>query len=91
MRQTSTKSRFTYATYSRAASDGRSIVYVRFIDTETGEIIATRSTGKETAKAAKPKITEFLAELDLKAMAKAKGKARDADLNDEERIATLSV
>jgi integrase len=91
MRRTSSKSRFTYGTYSRAASDGRSIVYVRFIDTETGEIIATRSTGKETEKAAKPKITEFLAELDLKAMAKAKDKTRDANLNDEVRLAALSV
>ena len=91
MRRTSAKNHFTYATFSRAASNGRSIVYVRFIDTETGEIIATRSTGKETEKAAKPKITEFLAELDLKAMAKAKDKTRDANLNDEVRLAALSV
>ena len=87
MRRTSSKSRFTYGTYNRAANDGRSIIYVRFIDTETGQIIATRSTGKETEKATKPKITEFLAELDLKA----KDKTRDANLDDEERLAALSV
>jgi integrase len=91
MRRTSAKNHFTYATFSRAASNGRSIVYVRFIDTETGEIIATRSTGKETEKAAKPKIAALLAELDLKAMAKAKDRVRTADLDDEERLAALSV
>jgi len=91
MRRTSVKNRFTYNLYSRAASDGRSIVYVRFIDTETGEIVATRSTGKETEKAAKPRIAQFLAELDLKAMAKAKDKARAADRDDDERLSSLPV
>jgi len=91
MRRTSSKNRFTYATFSRAASNGRSIVYVRFIDTETGEIIATRSTGKETEKAAKPKIAALLAELDLKAIAKAKDKAQEANFDDEERLAALSI
>jgi len=91
MRRTSTKNHFTYNLYSRAASNGRSIVYVRFIDTETGEIVATRSTGKETEKAAKPRIAQFLAELDLKAIAKAKDRARDADRDDDERLAALSV
>jgi hypothetical protein len=91
MRRTSAKNRFTYATFSRAASNGRSIVYVRFIDTESGEIIAIRSTGKRTEKAARPRITELLAELDLKAMTNAKDGAREADLDDEERLAALSV
>jgi hypothetical protein len=50
MRRTSTKNRFTYATFSRAASNGRPIVYVRFIDMDSGEIIATRSTGIEALK-----------------------------------------
>jgi len=91
MRRASTKNRFTYNLYSRAVSNDRSIVYVRFIDTETGEIVATRSTGKETEKAAKPKIAQFLAELDLKAMSKAKDKARDADRNDDERLSSMTV
>ncbi len=57
MRRTRTKNRFTYANFSRAASNGRPIVYVRFIDTETGGIISTRSTGKETEKTAQPTAT----------------------------------
>ncbi len=60
MRQTRTKNRFTYAKFSRAASNGRPIVYVRFIDTETGGIISTRSTGKETEKAAQPTVTSSM-------------------------------
>jgi integrase len=91
MRRAGSKNRFTYNLYSRAVSNDRSIVYVRFIDTETGEIVATRSTGKETEKAAKPKIAALLAELDLKAMAKAKDKARAADLHDDERLAGMTV
>jgi integrase len=98
MRRTSSKNRFTYATFSRAASNGRPIVYVRFIDTETGEIIATRSTGieaektpKATEKAIKPKLTAFLTELNLTAIAKARDKARDADQASDERLASMSV
>lgn len=91
MRRAGSKNRFTYNLYSRAVSNDRSIVYVRFIDTETGEIVATRSTGKETEKAAKPKIAALLAELDLKAMSKAKDKARAADLHDDERLSSMTV
>jgi integrase len=98
MRRTSSKNRFTYATFSRAASNGRPIVYVRFIDMESGEIIATRSTGieaektpKATEKAIKPKIAEFLAELNLDAIAKARDKAQAAGQADDERLADMPV
>lgn len=98
MRRTSTKNHFTYATFSRAASNGRPIVYVRFIDTDSGEIIATRSTGieaektpKATEKAVKPRIAKLLAELDLDAIAKARDKAHAADQVDDDRLADMSV
>ncbi len=96
MRRTGTKNRFTYATFSRVAGNGRPRVYVRFIDIDSGEIIATRFTGieaektpKATEKAVKPRIAELLAELDRDAIAKYK--ARDADLADDERLADMSV
>ena len=55
MRRTSTKNRFTHETFSRAASNGRPIVYVRFIDMNSSEIIATRYTGIEAETTPKRK------------------------------------
>jgi hypothetical protein len=98
MRRTSSKNRVTYSTFCRAASSGRPIVYVRFIDMDSGEIIATRSTGieaektpKATEKAIKPKIAELLAELDLDAIAKVRDKMQTSDQADDERLAGMSI
>jgi hypothetical protein len=89
MRRTNAENRFMCNLYNRAAGDGRSIVYVRFIDTRTGEIVATRSTGKATEKAP-PRIAELLAELGLKTLFKAKETVRATDLDDE-RLAGMTV
>jgi integrase len=98
MHRNSSKNRFTYTIFSRASIAGRPIVYVRFIDMETGEIIATRSTGieagktpKATERAIKPRIAELLTELDLEAIAAARNRANEADLADDERLATMTI
>lgn len=87
-----TKNRFTQQLFTRPASDGRSIVYVRFIDAESGLVLATRSTGLDSdspAKDIKASVTSILADLNLEAIARMKDRARRAALDDDERIASM--
>lgn len=87
-----TKNRFTQQLFTRPASDGRSIVYVRFIDAESGLVLATRSTSLDSdspAKDIKASVTSILADLNLEAIARMKDRARRAALDDDERIASM--
>jgi hypothetical protein len=65
---------------------------------ESGEIIATHSSGikaeknpKATVKAVKPRIAELRSELDLDAIAKSREQAYAADRVNDERLASMSV
>ena len=97
MRRTSPKNHFTYATFSRAVSNGRPIAYVRFIDTDSGEIIATRSTGTKPRRTQSDREGGEAAHCRTPRRArprsdsKARDKAHAADQTDDERLADMSV
>jgi integrase len=86
-----TVERFTHQLFTRPAKDGTPVVYVRFSDLDTGEVLATRSTGVSSEKAAKPIVTSLLAELDLETLAKMKEQKQRNYVDDEERLASMSV
>lgn len=91
MAKSFSRTRFSHQLFTRPAKNGEKIYYVRFTDTQTGQVLATKSTGVSSLKETKPIITSFLSELDLDSLAKMKNSQLAARLSDDERLSNMSV
>lgn len=58
---------YRYETFTRAGTDGRRIVYVRFLD-EDGRVVATKSTGEHEPAKVKTALLALSRKLDLDAL-----------------------
>jgi len=79
------------ATFTRPDRTGRRVVYVRFFDPETGEVIRTRSTGETTMKLARQAIRRIRDSTDFEAILRARKEGDGELLSHYEKLACLSV
>ena len=61
-------SRFSFTLFNRPTKTGASVLYVRIIDKQTGQVLAQRSTGTDNERDAGAVAGRLLAELPLDAL-----------------------
>ena len=89
--QRSKPSRYSFTLFKRSAKTGETILYARIIDTETGAILAQRSTGTSDERKAAAKAGQLLAELPLEALSKAREANASAELAEADRLRDLML
>ena len=87
----STQSRYSFTLFKRPDKSGDVILYARIIDTETGKILAQRSTGMGDQRKAAAKAGQLLAELPLEAMSQDRETSASAELAKTERMCDLML
>jgi hypothetical protein len=79
-------SRFSFTLFNRSNQDGASVLYVRIIDKQTGQVLAQRSTGTDNERDAGAVAGRLLAELPLDALVQARDDQAAANFAEADRL-----
>ena len=79
-------SRFSFTLFNRPTKTGASVLYVRIIDKQTGQVLAQRSTGTDNERDAGAVAGRLLAELPLDALVRARDDQAAANFAEADRL-----
>jgi len=80
------ESRFSFTFFNRPTKTGVSVLYVRIIDKQTGQVLAQRSTGTDDEREAAAYAGRLLTELPLDAIVRAREDQSAANFSETERL-----